>query len=117
LHNPVKTAREAMRNVVPYWLGRWFALGQDVMLRVRDAALNAAALSLLVGVMSFINRDAGRYLADVVSGDSMGAVAKVSSHIEPVRLAAFQMFGGSENEAMLAFGVVAVVLVASMFRS
>jgi hypothetical protein len=87
------------------------------MLRVRDLALNTAGLCVLVGVMSLINRDVGRLLANLATGDSMGAFGKASSHLEPVRLVAFQMFGGTENQAMLAFAVVAAVLVASMFRS
>ena len=87
------------------------------MLRVRDLAFNAAGLCVLVGVMSLINRDVGRLLANISTADSMGALSKASSHLEPARLVAFQMFGGSENQAMLGFAVVAVVLVASMFRS
>lgn len=89
------------------------------MLRVRDLALNSAALCVLAGAMSLINRDVGRQLATIAAGDSVGTLASVSSHLEPVRLLARQLLGGfgSENDAMVAFGVVAAALVVAMFRS
>jgi hypothetical protein len=89
------------------------------MLRIRAAARNTAALCILFAAMSALNRDLGRQLAEVLTRDSMREVTTLSTRIQQLGQAAFDALGSfrSDNDAMLAFGVVALLLMVSLFRA
>ena len=88
------------------------------MSRLRVAVLNLAALCVLLAGMSLLSDDVRRHLMTVMSGDRAGELAMIAEPADRAArmvldtLAAYQ----SSHGHLVAFGVVAFVLVGFMLK-
>jgi hypothetical protein len=88
------------------------------MLRIHDAILTAGGLGLLVIGLAAINNDVRRHMAHLVGGDTSELVL-VAAPINRAARAAVQTLHDyqTDNGALFAFGVAAVVLFGFLFKS
>jgi hypothetical protein len=89
------------------------------MLRIHDALLNFSAFSLLMTGLAALDNDIRRHLVNMVSGDSMKEMAIITAPVDRVARVAFETLRDyqTDNGALFAFAVAAVVLFAFLFKS
>ena len=89
------------------------------MLRIHDALLNCGAFGLLMTALAAIDSDIRRHVLNVVAGDSMKEMAIMTAPVDRVVRVTFETLRDyqTDNGAMFAFAVAAVVLFAFLFKS
>ena len=88
------------------------------MPRIQDAILSAGGLALLVAGLAAINSDARRHIAQVMVGDTRELAVAVAPIHRAARIAVATLNDyQTDNGALFAFGVAAVVLFGLLFKS
>jgi hypothetical protein len=89
------------------------------MLRIHDAILNCGAFGLLMTGLAAIDSDIRRHLMNMVAGDSMTEMAIVTAPVDRVVRMTFATMRDyqTDNGALFAFAVAAIVLFAFLFKS